>query len=65
MTTPTRKIHAAEALARQGWTTDEIASVLDVAQRTIQKWLKRNQEQAARVRHSCRAFSDQARILGE
>jgi len=65
MITPTDKIHAAETLRANGWSTSRIASALGVATRTVQDWLARNRAAADSVRSSCKAFSEQARILGE
>ena len=65
MITPTDKIHAAEALRADGWSTRRIASALGVSQRTVQDWLARNRELAESVNTSCKAFREQSRILGE
>ncbi len=51
------QIQAAEQLKAAGWTTAQIAEVLKVDRRTIQRWFSANQEVATTIRRQCDDFA--------
>ena len=65
MHTRIEKIHAAELLRREGWSTAKIARTLGHSERTVREWLQDNRTAAAEVRDTYLLQLKQSRILGE
>lgn len=61
----TEKVHAAELLRREGWSTAKIARTLGQSERTVREWFQNNRAAANEIRDTYLLQLKRARILGE